>query len=147
MSAEKTRDFGTAFFVTALLLLLAFFVGNVIGAPKRPMRFLEKYEKLCAEKNTEKIAKMYAKSENMNSGNVTIPFEGLNAEFLFEDMQQVADKTYCITYTAYYEMQGNDNFGKKTKTVMNPYTYSDNKIYVKKSLFGYKMLNYQEATE
>ena len=141
MNAEKIRDLGTACFVTALLLLLAFLVGNVISAPKRPMRFLAKYEKLCAEKNTEKIAKLYAKSENMNSGNVTIPFEGLNAQFLYENIEDVGDKTYCITYTAYYEMEGSDNSKKKPKTVMNPYTYSGNKLYVKKSLFGYKLLN------
>lgn len=147
MSSEKIRDLGTACFVTALLLLIAFFVGNLISAPKRPMRFLAKYEKYCDEKDTAKIAKLYAKSENVMAGDVVIPFEDFHAQYLYESMEDLGDKTYCIYYTAYYETTDTDNSKKKPKTVTTSYTYSGNKIYVKKSLFGYKLLKDRNGTE
>ncbi len=128
LSSKVRNALGTVCFVLAALCVLAFLVGSVITRPASPERFMNKIEKICREKDKAKFIKLYDKKEKMTVEEAEIPFEEYDADFLFEEMQEVGKKQYRLVYTATYELDG------------NTYTYSGNELSVKKTFFGYKLL-------
>ena len=135
------RTLGTVCFVLAILCVSGFLIGSLITRPASPERLLNKIEKFSSTGDTGKFAKMYAKDQGITPENAVLPFEGRNAELLFEDIQDLGDKRCCIHYTAYFEITSERQKGSKTKTVQEAYCYAGNELYVRKGLFGYKLLN------
>lgn len=140
MSAIKCRIIGIVCFALSAILLIVFAVSAFAARPGAAERFLVKYEKLCREGNREKIAKMYDKEVNMIPENVEIPYEGYDADFIFERIDEEGDGRFTIYYVISYDIKQEKTKDGVVTTLKVPFSYPGNEMSVKKTLLGYKIL-------
>lgn len=141
--AKKFRTIGILFLIASVLCFIGFGVSAIANRPVKEERFLNKYEKLCKEGNAKKIVKLYAKETNATAESIEIPFEGCNAEFIYEGVEDLGDKNYRISYTAYFEEEEEKIVDGEMQNVKVPYSYFGNQIHLKKTIFGYRILEYR----
>ena len=137
--AKKFRTIGILLLVVAIICFCGFAVSAIVNQPVKAERFLNKYEKLCKESNTKKIARLYAKDANVSPEDVVIPFEGYNPDFIYEGVRDLGDKNYELSYTVYYEVEEEKTVDGETKKVKVPFSFSGNKLALKKTILGYRI--------
>jgi len=137
---KKSGTVGIICLIVSVLCFIGFLVSAMANQPTKGEKFLNKYEKLCKEGNAVKIAKLYAKEENMTAEDVVIPFDGNNAEFIFEDFEDLGDKNYELSYTVYFETEEEKVVDGEKRNVKIPYSYPGNKINLKKTILGYRII-------
>lgn len=140
MSASKCRIIGIICLALSVVLLIVFGVSAFTARAGSAERFLAKYEKNCREGNREKLAAMYDKDLGVLPADVVIPYEGYETDFIFENLRDEGNNYYTIFYVISYDIKQEKTKDGVTTTVKVPFSYPGNELPVKKTFFGYKII-------
>ena len=140
LDAKKCRVFAIICFVICLLCLIGFGVSGIANRSSSAEKFLNKYEKICQNSDREKLKKLYVKGANLSDpSEMSIPYEGKNPEFLFEDIEKVGDKEYELTYSVYYEQPQNSTVDGNAVSKQISFCVTGETISLHRNFFGFKI--------